>query len=275
MTPRHLFVHLDSSAVCGRRVGVTLALARRFDAHVSALFAQIDGVVPTYGLPEGLPKTTTHTGAHALERFGQQARAAEVRFEAHLAPPGTAADVVKHTLEGARDSDLAILGQFLESQSGGEVPADLVGQVVAHCGRPALVIPGHGAFETLGRRVLVGWNGTREAARAVNDAIPLMRAAESVYLLSIAPPADMSLDLETLSGGLVRHLLRHGITATPVREPRHGLSIADTLVSRVTDYGCDLLVLGAYGHQGLHAMVRTGVTRPLISQMTVPTLLSH
>ncbi|GEO80325.1 universal stress protein [Pararhodospirillum oryzae] len=275
MELRHLFVHLDSTPVRARRVALALGLARRFNAHVSALFAQVDGVVPTYGLPEGLPLTTQATGAHVIDRFAAEARAVGVSFDAAVAPPGGAAEVINATLEGARDSDLALLGACQEVYAHGEVPPDLIAQVIQWCGRPVLLVPCHGQAETLGRRVLVGWNGTREAARALNDALPLMRHAEAVYLLSIAPPSEIAAELAPSTGGVVRHLRRHGIEATLVREPRHALSVADTLVSRVTDFGCDLLVLGAFGHLSLPAWLRQGVTRPLVGQSTVPTLLSH
>jgi len=272
---RHLFVHLDSSPICDRRVSLALWLAARHGAHVTAVFAQIDGVVPTYGLPEGLPKTTAHVGAHLVDRFAETARAADVRFDAHVAPLGDAAMVVRQATEGARDSDLAVLGQPDPPEEHGEVPPDLVERVLLHCGRPVMLVPHLGQVETIGRRVLVGWNGTREAARAVNDAIPLMRDAEIVHLLSIAPPKEMDIALDTVSGGLVRHLGRHGIEAHPAREPRHGVPVANVLVSRVTDTGSDLLVLGGFGHYGFPHVLRGGVTRPLISQITVPTLLSH
>lgn len=273
---RHIFLHLDSQPLRERRLAVCLDIARRHDAHVTAVFSQVDGVIPSYGLPEGLPKTTAATGGWVIDGFAALARQVGVRFDAHVAPLGGPGEVIKHTTEGARDADLAILGQFDEPHSHGEVPADLTGQVIQHCGRPVLVVPYLGAFPVIGRRVLVGWNGTREAARAVNDAIPLMRDAEIVHLLHITPPHDMDIALETTAGGLVRHLRLHGIKAEPAREPLlHGLSVADTLVSRTTDYGSDLLVLGGYGHMGLQTILRTGVTKTLVNQITIPTLLSH
>lgn len=275
MAYRHIFVHLDSSSHCEKRMVMALILAQRFGSHVTAVFSQVDGVVPYYGLPEGTPKTTAATGAWVVETFAERARHADVRFDAFVAPLGGASQTVKEIVEHARHCDLAILGQHDPEGSGGETPEDLVEHVLLECGRPVLILPYAGIFYGLGTRILMGWNGTREATRALNDAMPLLEQCETLHLLSVSPPREMSIPMEETHARLLHHLKVHGVEAEPHREPKTDQSVANMLISRVTDYGCDLLVLGGYGHYGFPMILRGGVTRGLLQQITVPTLLSH
>lgn len=275
MAYRHIFVHLDSSPHCEKRMVMALILARRFNGHVTAVFSQVDGVVPYYGLPEGTPKTTAATGAWVVDKFAQRARDAEVHFDAFVASLGGGNRVIKETTEAARHCDLAILGQHDPEGSAGETPEDLVEHVLLDCGRPVLVMPYAGIFYEIGRRVLMGWNGTREATRALNDAMPLIEQCEVLHLLSVSPPRDLTTPMEETHARLLHHLKVHGVDAEAHREPKTDQSVANMLISRVTDYGCDLLVLGGYGHYGFPMILRGGVTRGLLQQITVPTLLSH
>lgn len=273
---RHIFVHLDSSEHCEKRVVPTLVMARRFGAHVTAVFSQVDGVIPDYGIPEGLPKTTASVGGWVVDKFAARAREADVRFSADVATLGNASTVIKETTEAARNADLAVLGQHDPQTGSGETPEDLVEHVLLDSARPVLVIPHAGLFYEIGTRVLVGWNGTREATRALNDGMPLIAAADEVRLLTVQPPKEMVKPFEELQGRLMHHLQVHGVEPLLLREPKSNeISIANLLVSRITDYGCDLLVLGGYGHYGFPAVLRGGVTRSLLKQTTVPTLLSH
>ncbi|WP_404379839.1 universal stress protein [Caenispirillum salinarum] len=276
MSYRHIFVHLDSSEHCEKRVVPTLVMAQRFGAHVTAVFSQVDGVIPDYGIPEGLPKTTAAVGGWVVDKFAQRAREADVRFNADVANLGSAATVIEETTEAARNADLAVIGQHDPHNMLGETPEDLVDHVILDSARPVLVIPYAGLFYDIGRRVLVGWNGTREATRALNDGMPLISGAEEVRLLTVQPPKEMTKPFEELQGRLMHHLKVHGIEPKLLREPKSSdMSVANLLVSRITDYGCDLLVLGGYGHYGFPAVLRGGVTRGLLKQTTVPTLLSH
>lgn len=273
---RHIFVHLDSSEHCEKRVVPTLVMARRFGAHVTAVFSQVDGVIPDYGIPEGLPKTTASVGGWVVDKFAARAREADVRFSADVATLGNASTVIKETTEAARNADLAVLGQHDPQTGSGETPGRPRGACLAGQRAPVLVIPHAGLFYEIGTRVLVGWNGTREATRALNDGMPLIAAADEVRLLTVQPPKEMVKPFEELQGRLMHHLQVHGVEPLLLREPKSNeISIANLLVSRITDYGCDLLVLGGYGHYGFPAVLRGGVTRSLLKQTTVPTLLSH
>lgn len=160
----------------------------------------------------------------------------------------------------ARYADLTVMGQ-----------GDAVTDMVMSVGRPILVVPHHGSFLGVGRHPLVAWNASREATRAVFDALPILRRAGLVTLMTLdaedddrVPGADISLALA-----------RHGVRVEVVHSTVGGIDPGNALLSRAADCGADLLVMGAYGHSPLREKVLGGATRHILDHMTVPVLLSH
>jgi nucleotide-binding universal stress UspA family protein len=151
----------------------------------------------------------------------------------------------------------------------------LVADVALSCGRPTIVSPYVGKATALGERVLVAWDGSREAARAVNDALPILERASSVTVLSVNPPQTGD-DTRRLAGAdIALHLARHGVKAEAARRVVTEISVGDTLLNEIADKGIDLLVMGAYGHSRLRELVLGGATRQILGSMTVPVLISH
>jgi nucleotide-binding universal stress UspA family protein len=147
--------------------------------------------------------------------------------------------------------------------------------IVVAAGRPLLIVPHSGTFSGLGRRVLVAWDGSREAARAAHDALPLLRKAELVTLLTVSRRES---DFEHHRPGLERlrkNYERHGIAAGTEEKLSDGQVVSDVLLSWAADSGADLIVAGAYHHSQLRESLFGGVTRDLLGRMTVPVLLSH
>jgi nucleotide-binding universal stress UspA family protein len=148
-------------------------------------------------------------------------------------------------------------------------------RVALAAGRPVLAIPYAGRFEAVGRRVLIGWDASREATRAVADAMPLLAAAETVSVLSIDPREGPSAHGPVPGADISPHLARHGVNATVERTVSAGVPAGDLLLSRAADLGADLLVVGAYGHSRARELLLGGVTRTLLQSMTLPVLMSH
>ncbi len=147
--------------------------------------------------------------------------------------------------------------------------------VVTAAGRPVLVVPYAGTFARVGIRVLVAWDGTREANRALHDALPLIGDAEAVTVIYVGT-READLDrARTRLEGVVQHLQRHGVMAHPEESPRNGISISDALLSRAADLGADMIVAGAYHHSHLRETLLGGVSRDLLDHITVPVLMSH
>jgi hypothetical protein len=143
------------------------------------------------------------------------------------------------------------------------------GDLAMDLGRPLLVVPS-GIDHLEGRRVAIGWRNTREARRAVGDALPFLRLASKVVVCTVDEGGDCC-----DGGPLIRYLEGLGIHATPDRRPACGASTAEALVDLACEHAADLLVVGAYGHSRLREWVFGGVTRDLLQGSPICCLLSH
>ena len=138
-----------------------------------------------------------------------------------------------------------------------------------------MIVPSTGQFEGVARNAVVAWNGSREAAVALHAALPALRRASRVTLVSFRHPRDEEEDdRQPSAADMLQFLSRHGIQATFERNVT-GIDVADALLSRVAELGAELLVMGGYGHSRLRELVLGGVTRQILAQMTVPVLTAH
>jgi nucleotide-binding universal stress UspA family protein len=250
---RDIAVHLDDSARCSVRLELALSLARLNFATVCGL----------YGLSDG------GDAAASRQRFEEAAAAAGVGacWMAREGQTGEAG-LRHHVITAATCSDLVIMGQ--PEPGHGPVPYDLVEDVLVQSGRPVLVVPYVGTFETIGRRPLIAWNGGRESARALHDALPLLGHAREARLVMIEDSRHAIED-----GPVLAHLARHGIDGEVERLTAEDIGVMDLLLARLTDTGSDLLVMGAHGHYGLTGLHRGAGTRHILRHLTVPALMSH
>ena len=137
-----------------------------------------------------------------------------------------------------------------------------------------MIVPYAGHFENVGQRALIAWNASRESARAVGDALPLITAAEAVTVLTIAPTRKAGSDIAS-ADDLLEHLACHGIKAQIDSGIAEGISVSDLILSRAADLAADLIVMGAYGHSRMHELLLGDATRELFEHMTVPVLTAH
>ncbi len=276
MGMKHLLVHVDSSQPSALRLDFAVALAQRFQARLTGLFAQKDSFGPSL------------VARRASDRLVKDREDARLLFEAAVRSGGVQGEwwqvehgehtgLVMQVVICARYADLTILGQHDPESS--MTPEDMVEQVLLNAGRPVLVFPRLGRYggrsRPAGRKVLIAWNGSREAARAVNDAIPLMQKAESVTILAVqagetprdagpVPPVDIA-----------AHLRSHGVEAAYERVALAEIAFADTVLNRCHEMEADLLVMGGYGQYSFPMLYRGGNTRHILRALTLPTLLSH
>ena len=273
MTFKHRLVHVDSSARTAERMELAVQLALGGGARIAGLFAERQALGGSL------------VGRRSGERMAAAAQEARAAFEARTGAaslqadwwplePGEDAVLLGQLQVCCRYADVAIFGQRQPDQA--RLPEGAVEQAIFDSGRPVLVVPYAGHFPAIGRKVLVGWNGSREAARAVNDALPLLAAAESVLLLAFQRP------VHTAPGGLppldvVAHLATHGVRATyqPVFIDPESLDAVDAALNHAFDAGCDLIVTGAHAQAGLSGPRAAAGTRKLLATMTVPVLFSH
>ena len=142
-------------------------------------------------------------------------------------------------------------------------------------GRPVLAVPYAGDFPVVGERVLVAWNASREAARAVNDALPLLAQAKMVTVLAVNPRFGIRGHGDVPAADIALHLARHGVKAEAAHTASGDIADSQALLSYAADISADLIVAGAYGHSRAREVIFGGMTRTLLREMTVPVLFSH
>ena len=296
-TLRDIVVVLEESARSEIRLDIAVALAQRHDAHLTGLSA-LDLLKPTRPLvqPRADPEVGTQ-GASQLGTWGavppvdypeadrqaaEKAERIEAAFRERLRFSGLRGDwrvasgnVSEIVVGQTRHADLVILGQADPDHLPAPGGQQLVENVLMKAGRPILVIPYIGRFETFGTKILVGWNSSREAARAVNDAIPLLAKAASVIILEADRIGRKAVTEDATSADIIRHLAWHGVYAEMARTVMANISASDVLLGYASDISADLLVVGGYGHSRLRELVLGGVTRELLRHMTLPVLMSH
>ena len=279
MSYKTIAVHLEAGPRCAMRVALAARLAVRHGARlvgiaptglpdvIIAMNSAVPDAIECIALSAGDLRQNAETAARAFEV--ECRRAGVASFSAEVVVAEAVDAVVRH----GRCSDLVVVGQTDTAAPIDGLAFDFPQQVLLHAGPPVLVVPYAGTFASLGERVLIGWKDTREAARAVRDALPLLRDARHVSLIEIGPvrtEATGDRSLEAASAWLDSH----AIAFAAHRE----IELADTgaqLLSRASDLDVDLVVCGGYGHSRLREWALGGVTKHLLGHMTVPTLLSH
>ena len=279
-----MVVHVSDSP----RVPQVLALARRLaelhGARLSAIHAVAPSASGAYISPEASSLAVQLRGDTDKAR---QQRAADLVAEAggEIAFASVMSDAATEMVQAARSSDLLVMGQQEPGQQHG-LPEGLIGRLLVSSACPILFVPYVHETPCCGERVLVAWRDSRESARALRDALPLLRRARRVELVRFAE--------SELAGPepLLRaqaYLRLHGVEAElkVLQRPEPSLgerlisswtpdaSVAEALLSQAADSDADLIVMGGFGHTRLWELVLGGVTRTMLASMTVPVLMSH
>ncbi len=271
MELKHLIVHLDSSERTAERLELAVSLAARFGARLSGLFAE-GASIGGSAVGRRSPQNMQRAREEARARFEQRTREASLATDWWQVEQGDYAHLVGWTAVCCRYADLALFGQQ-DPEREGLVPPDLVDQAVLESGRPVLVVPYIGRYTEIGSRVLVAWTGSRESARALNDALPLLRGAREVTVLSLQQaPSGAAGTVPDLD--ITAHLRAHGVEASYERVLTD-TGAADLVLNRAADTGADLTVLGAYTQSGFPFLPRSTTTRDILRTMTTPVLLSR
>jgi nucleotide-binding universal stress UspA family protein len=251
-----------------------IALAAAFEAHLT-------GIAFAYE-PEILPDPSGPGSGRFLrirEENEEAAAAAAAQFEKEAANAGVTASAraVTTTISGgydlfgrvARRFDLAVVGQDNPDQEQSET---LVAEgALFESGRPLVMVPYIHKKGLKLDRVMVCWDGSRPAARAIADAMPLLTRARQVDVVIV----EQAKSDEMPGADVAEHLARHGLKVAIQRISRGDIDIKDVLLNYAADSVADLVVMGGYGHSRMRELILGGVTRGMLASMTLPTLLSH
>jgi nucleotide-binding universal stress UspA family protein len=289
MPLKDILVCFDRTSAGYARLDLAFNLARASRAHLAAAY-----VLPeTHAAPAGsagfglaAPAGMTSPGGEAVGPSGvlreaEAAEAAEQHFKSklrfdgiegewHLLADGDSAALI----DLAKPVDLTIVGQRPPNSELDGASRFRPEDIVIAVGRPVLIVPYAGTFETVGKRILFAWDGTREATRALHDALPLFTDAEATVVFVGSHDRDLARHRAALDR-MVHHLHNHGVAAKPEETLRGGLAVSDVLLSRAADLAADMIVSGGYHHSPLREALLGGVSRELLQRMTVPVLMSH
>lgn len=274
MSYKTIAVQVEPGERGQRALAVALQLAQGQDAHLIGVAAKQPIYIPTYAAAQ-VPPELFESFQQEQDKALADAKAA---FDKTVAASGRTDRAEYRLMQGdlldvmeaaARLADIIVVSQW----NPGIDPATdepLVDSLVIHAGRPVLVVPYIGAPASIGRRVLVAWNNSREAARAVRDALPFLTGAAKVSVVTADAEAD-----EVPGADIARYLAEHGVKAEITRTRSGDLDVGPALLSMAADGGYDLLVMGAYGKSRVREMVLGGASNHIIRHMTLPVVMSH
>lgn len=279
MPLKDILVVIDPSGPSTTRLDVAARLAAQHDAHLTGLFVTAPPQIPGY--------VAGQLGVDVMqvqERMARElAERAEAAFRAQVERAGIGSRAEWRTARGlptkvaavhGRYADLVVVGQ-IDPENRPDFPVVEPEDLLFDVGRPLLVVPYAGGVQSVGRHVLVAWNASREAARAVNDALPLLEKASKVTILAVNPAPGPDGLGDAPGADIALHLARHGVKAEADHLIVPDLDPADVLLNRLADLSADLLVMGGYGHSRLRERILGGATRHIMRHMTVPVLVSH
>jgi nucleotide-binding universal stress UspA family protein len=262
-----------------RLLDCVLPLANHFKSHVIGVHAEPMPVA--YTTPMGFPDAEfIHISSERNEK-----RAAELgqRYSARCLAEGISGewrslesfsgDSALSSLASARCADLIVAVQ--SNPDGDSISSANLEGLLFEAGRPVLFVPYAASVTGTFRKVLIAWNGSREAARAVFDALPFIMDADEVEVLVVDAEDDEEQDATVAAADIAASLGRHGVHVTVVNEKSAGLSIGTVIENHAAEAKPDMIVMGAYSHSWLREFLFGGVTRTLLHSMPVPTFMSR
>ena len=272
---RDLLVHVDGSEAGRRRVQFAIDLGLRTGARLSGLHVMPPPDVPPLYKPSQMDEAI----ANMASKLASNARAAKEAFHEQVGQRlantrwfDADGDVVHGICDSARYADLVILGQY--ERQGPQVahPLPIAHSVVLRCGRPVLVVPaavGPISFA----RVAIAWDSSREAVRAVHDALPLLALSQSVEIVTIIPPlkAESDDDAKHLSAHLANHGIKIEGGVVQIRAEEESIALR----KQMEKAHYDLLVMGGYSHPMWLEFIFGGMTQSMLLSSKIPVLVSH
>jgi len=278
-----MLVFMDESEDSSVRLDAACSLAELHGAHLSAL--AMSQQIATYlaaGIDGGASAAAIDVGL--MEEARSKAQSVATAAQKSIDARGLLGDArwVSHESFGLREAaglhgrhaDLVIVGQPLENLSLGLREAAFEGALFSS-GRPVLVAPSNWQGPVKMRHVVVAWDASKEVARAVGDAAPIIEQAERVFVVIVDPEPGFDGLGEDPGADIAAVLARHCSNVELDRVPSSGGGVAQAVLNRTTDAAGDLIVMGGYGHSQFRESIFGGATREIIRQTTIPVLMSH
>ncbi len=281
MSYKTILVHVDESAHVEEQIETAARLAMKYDAHLIGLAPT--GISAQFSFPGAMGEGTFNL-TEILEPLRQRADSVLAKFET-IAQKFDVRSYEKRVADDdagaglslqARYADLVVLGQIDPDAPALFLGSDFPQYVLVNSGRPVLMVPYIGHFAHMGKRVLVAWDASMSATRAVTAAIPILKQADFVQVVVFNAEKQSWVHGEQPGTDIALYLARHGINIEVCQQTTPSdLGVGDALLSHALDCNADLLVMGGYGHSRFREVVLGGATRTILSSMTIPVLMSH
>ena len=279
MALKNLIVLTDNSPGCVARIETALVMADKFDAYLTAVYAQGTAYIPDQVLVE-LPedfRELAHTRIReAADEVAQ--RTAQI-FHDQVEQAGRTDKSAWKLIRGNPNYVAAVVSRYADLVVAGQSPpksaeSEFVdpGEVVSTSGRPMFIVPRDFKPKGYTGHALLGWNGSREAARAISDAMMILGPESKVTVVFMGPKSSMP---ESFGFDIGEHLQRHGVTVEQAELKRKANDSGKDLINYAVDIDADLIVMGAYTQSRLREEVFGGATRTVLRNMTTPIFLSH
>jgi nucleotide-binding universal stress UspA family protein len=279
MSYKSILVHLDTSEAVHHRLELALSLAKQAEGHLTGLYTAFSPEPGSFYVMAGNAELYVEQRQRRAEREGaleRLFRAELVRTKVSGEWKSSAEYANTVVAQAARLADLTILGQDNRGDPDAFVADQFVENTVISSGRPVLVVPYAGRFDTVGSHVMLAWDGSREATRAWHDALPFLTRAKRVTVMTINALANEPPGSRDPGVDIAATVSRYGVNV--VTDEVEGVKrdpIGEMLLSRAADLGADLIVMGCYAHSRWRELVLGGATRSILKSMTVPVLMSH
>jgi nucleotide-binding universal stress UspA family protein len=284
MSFKTVMVLLNDISQTQKLLEASSAIARQHDAHLIGLYvlpaAKIYSDVGMLATPiyfEGY-RDLFKAKLDAVRRdFESKSKQDSLKIEWRVVD-SVYPDIAESAISNARFADLIITSQ-IDASPDGNIEQDLTERLIMESGRPVLIIPRTGHFAPSGEgiveKAIIGINGTRESARAMFEALPLLKRVKETRLVWVDPYKQSGEAGEVPGAEEAAVLARHGLKAVTEPMMTDGRNAGEALLMRASDLGADLLVMGAYAHSRMREFVFGGATRHVLEHMTIPVMMSH
>lgn len=274
---KDIIVHVDEGAQSANRLKAAMALAARHQAHLIGVYAIPHPYIPTYA--------EVHISQEVIENQMRQAEEAATRagegFKKATANSGLSVEWRQQQGDSGRVlgfhcryADLTVVSQPDPDQSLFAGDRDMPDRLILTAGRPVLVLPFDYAGDLAAKRVMVAWDESPLASRAVHDAMAFLKKAEKVTVMVVNPTTEEG-ERRDPGADISAHLARHGVKVEADHVTSSEVDTGNMLLSRAADMAADLIVMGAYGHARWSELLLGGVTNRILTDQTVPVLMSH
>ncbi len=279
MSYKTILVHVNQSRHAPARIKLAAEIARAENAHLigaamtglSRFMYQDSAIDISQSVVAAQIAALNESANQALEQFESIAKQVGVAScEKRLVNDEPAGGLALQ----ARYCDLVVVSQTDPDEPAAGLASDLPEYVMLNSARPVLILPYAGQTSHVGKNVLIAWDGSMEATRAITNALPLLKRAANVTVALFNASSQTDVHGEQPGADIALFLARHGIKVDVVQKST-SVNIGDAMLSAASDLQADLIVMGGYGHTRFREVVLGGVTMTLLNSMTIPVLMSH